>query len=82
MFQRPHFQTLAKRLEEPRAVIQVLAGPRQVGKTTLAGQLLAASSVPSHSVSADGMANANTAWLEQQWETARVKCRQSGAPTC
>lgn len=80
MFQRPHFQTLAKRLEEPRAVIQVLAGPRQVGKTTLVGQLLEASSVPSHSVSADGITNANTAWLEQQWETARVKCRQSGAP--
>jgi len=79
MFQRFHFQTLAKRLIEPRSVIQVLAGPRQVGKTTLVGQVLASSSVQNHSISADGLANANTAWLEQQWETARVQCRQSGA---
>jgi len=79
MFQRTHFQILEKRLKEPRAVIQVLAGARQVGKTTLVGQLLAASSMPSHSVSADGVANANTVWLEQQWEIARVKYRQSGA---
>jgi uncharacterized protein len=79
MFQRPHFQLLAKRLNEPRKVIQVLAGPRQVGKTTLVSQLLSASNTPSHSVSADGTANANTAWLDQQWETARIKQRQSGA---
>ena len=39
MFQRPHFQVLATRLQEPRNVIQVLAGPRQVGKTTLAKEL-------------------------------------------
>ncbi len=79
MFQRPHFQALSKRLDEPRGVIQVLSGPRQVGKTTLVGQLLSASHTPSHSVSADGAANVGTAWLEQQWETARLKCRQSGA---
>ena len=40
MFQRIHFQTLTKRLAEPRLFIQVLVGPRQVGKTTLVGQLL------------------------------------------
>lgn len=79
MFQRIHFQTLEKRLKEPRTVIQVLAGPRQVGKTTLVGQGLSAISIPSHSVSADGVANAGTVWLEQQWETARIKYRQSGA---
>ncbi len=33
----------------------------------------------SHSVSADGIANANAAWLDQQWETTRLKYRQSGA---
>ncbi len=79
MFQRSHFQSLVKRLKEPRLVIQVLAGPRQVGKTTLVGQLISASHTPNHSVSADGTANANTAWLDQQWETARIKYRQSGA---
>ena len=79
MFQRIHFQLLTKRLKEPRAFIQVLVGPRQVGKTTLAGQLLGASDSPNYGVSADGIFNANAAWLEQQWETARIKWRQSGA---
>lgn len=59
--------------------MQVLAGPRQVGKTTLVGQLLAAIDVPNHSISADGVANASATWLDQQWETARLKYRQSGA---
>jgi hypothetical protein len=79
MFPRPHLQTLTKRLEEPRYLIQVLVGPRQVGKTTLVGQLLNAGNTPSHSISADGAANANAVWLDQQWEIARIKCRQSGA---
>jgi predicted AAA+ superfamily ATPase len=79
MFQRAHFQVLEKRLSEPRAVIQVLAGPRQVGKTTLVGQLLSARTIPHHSISADGTANAGAAWLEQQWETARIKWKLSGA---
>jgi predicted AAA+ superfamily ATPase len=79
MLQRSYFQSLAKRLDEPRVVIQVLAGPRQVGKTTLVGQLLSATSIQSHSVSADGTPNVGSTWLEQQWEIARIKCRQSGA---
>ncbi|MDZ7881003.1 MAG: DUF4143 domain-containing protein [Saprospiraceae bacterium] len=79
MFQRPHFQLLTNRLSEPRAFIQVLAGPRQVGKTTLALQLLTQSDFPSHDVSADGVVNAHAAWLDQQWEIARLKWRQSGA---
>lgn len=79
MFQRPYFQLLTERLNEPRAFIQVLAGPRQVGKTTLAAQLLSANSLPSYAISADDAANAGTAWLHQQWETARFKWRQSGA---
>jgi predicted AAA+ superfamily ATPase len=38
MRKRPMFQELIKRLGEPRKFIQVLLGPRQVGKTTLAMQ--------------------------------------------
>ncbi len=79
MFQRLQFQMLQKRLAEPRAFMQVLAGPRQVGKTTLVEQLLAADSQPSYFISADSVPNSNTVWLEQQWETARLKYRQSGA---
>ena len=79
MFQRPHFQILKKRLNEPRSFIQVLAGPRQVGKTTLVGQILENFEVPSHVVSADDTSEYGAAWLDQQWEVARQKLRQSGA---
>lgn len=41
MYQRPIATTLLARLREVPRLIQILAGPRQVGKTTLIGQLLA-----------------------------------------
>lgn len=66
-------------MSEPRRFIQVLIGPRQVGKTTLVTQLLETSKVPSQFVSADAVAASNVAWLEQQWETARLKMAQDGA---
>jgi predicted AAA+ superfamily ATPase len=34
-YKRPQFETLTKRLREPRRFIQIVFGPRQVGKTTL-----------------------------------------------
>lgn len=77
--QRPQYQILNRRIREPRTSIQVLVGPRQVGKTTLVDQLLKLSSLPSYSVSADNTANVGSSWLEQQWETARIKFKQSGA---
>jgi uncharacterized protein len=79
MFQRIHFQSLTKRLEEPRAFMQVLVGPRQVGKTTLVSQLLVAANTPHYFISADDVPNSNSTWLDQQWEIARQRFRQSGA---
>ena len=40
MFKRTLYQALQNRLQEARRFIQVLAGPRQTGKTTLARQVL------------------------------------------
>lgn len=59
MFKRPLFQHLLDRLNEPRRFIQVLAGPRQVGKTTLAQQIVEVLPVPSHYASADAPALQN-----------------------
>ena len=39
-FTRPIYQTLHGRILEARRFLQVLVGPRQTGKTTLARQLL------------------------------------------
>jgi predicted AAA+ superfamily ATPase len=79
MFERPHLQPIIKRIREPRRFIQVLIGPRQVGKTTLINQLLEKCKIPNHFASADAVAASNIAWLEQQWETARLKMKQEKA---
>lgn len=78
MFQRAHLQTLIKRLEEPRRFIQVVLGPRQVGKSTMVQQMLTKMNLPFHSVSADGVMASNAVWLTEQWEVARVKKQASG----
>ena len=69
------YTQLLSRLREPRRFIQVLAGPRQVGKTTLARQVMEASGLPAHYASADEPTLRDQAWLEQQWDLARIKAR-------
>lgn len=71
MYQRPHFQKVIKRIEGPRYFMQVLAGPRQVGKSTLAHQVREAISFPSHYASTDGYALLGSEWIEHQWNIAR-----------
>ncbi len=79
MFKRAVFFDLQRRMAEARQFIQVLAGPRQTGKTTAARQLMDALEIPSHYASADQPTLNDTIWLEQQWETARLRCRTDGA---
>jgi len=79
MFERPHLQQLINTIQEPRKFIQVILGPRQVGKTTLVSQLVHKYPYESVLISADAVGSSNTFWLEQQWETARIKLKQSGA---
>jgi len=81
MFERPHIQGLITRLREPRNFIQVIMGPRQVGKSTLTSQLLARLDIPHLFVSADAITTSGEVWLEQQWQTARLKWKSSGADT-
>ncbi len=62
---------------EKRRFMQVLAGPRQVGKTTLVRQVMAASRLPAHYASADEPVLRDRTWLEQQWDVARLKAGES-----
>lgn len=71
MKKRLVFAKLMERLREPRKFIQVLLGPRQVGKTTLALQAAKDLEKPSHYISADLATLQNEAWIRQQWEVAR-----------
>ena len=78
MFKRSILITILKRLREPRRFIQVLAGPRQVGKTTLVQQAMAELTMPCHYASADDAATGSAIWLEQQWDIGRLRARQDG----
>ena len=79
MFERPYLKSVKARIEEPRKFIQVILGPRQVGKTTMVNQLLPQLSIPNIYESADAIAATNSAWLMQVWETARLRMKASGS---
>lgn len=75
-FTRPQLDTLIGRLEEPRRHIQVVSGPRQVGKTTLARQALDRIDLPHQYASADQPSLRGIDWIEQQWTEARLLARE------
>lgn len=77
-FRRLAFGTVLARVREARRFIQVLAGPRQAGKTTVARQVLDEVDVPAHYASADEPALRDGAWIEAQWEIGRLRARASG----
>lgn len=71
-FQRPQSVVLAARLAEPRRFIQVVAGPRQVGKSTLVQQVTQGLAMPVRQASADEPTLRGAEWIAQQWEAARL----------
>ena len=71
-FRRPQSAVLAARLAEPRRFIQVVAGPRQVGKSTLVQQVTDALTLPVRQASADEPTLRGADWIAQQWEAARL----------
>lgn len=72
IYQRPQAAVLAARLAEPRRFIQVVAGPRQVGKSTLVQQVTGELDVPVRHASADEPTLRGMEWIAQQWEAARL----------
>jgi hypothetical protein len=79
-YQRPQAATLAERLAEPRRHLQVVAGPRQVGKTTLVQQVVDAAGLPARSASADEPTLRGPEWIAQQWQAARLLAAEAGKP--
>ena len=61
MIRRNQLEIVKSRMNETRKFIQVLMGPRQVGKTTMMKQLTEEVETETISVSADGVINSN--WL-------------------
>src|SRR5687767_6836790 len=77
-FLRQQAKTLAARLGEPRRFLQVVAGARQVGKTTLVGQVLERLDSTNVFVSADEPTLGDAPWLAAQWERARIAAASAG----
>lgn len=69
--------TLSKHLGRGPNLLQVVTGPRQVGKTTAVRQVVKAWKGPSHYASADLPAPPDASWVETQWEVARLEARRS-----
>ena len=71
MYKRRHFTELKNRLFEKRNKIQVLSGPRQVGKSTLVKQVLKEIDLPYLFVTADDVSPDNNGWISETWNSAR-----------
>lgn len=69
---RKQFNTLKERILEPRMFMQVLAGPRQVGKSTLVGQVLERINIAHTMEVADGVDPKDSDWIHRVWEAART----------
>ena len=71
MYKRSEYQTIRKRLEEPRRFIQVVMGPRQVGKSTVVKQVLQDIDLPFLLFSADNVPASNSGWVSNCWAAVR-----------
>ena len=71
-FERIQAKQLLSRLNETPRFIQIVAGPRQVGKTTLVKQVLTHFPDRSLYVSADLPVAPTAQWIEQQWQRAML----------
>lgn len=69
-YERPFVTQLEKRLSGEQPLIQVLVGPRQVGKTTGMRQLLARYQGNNHYANADDLLVTDRTWLLEQWQKA------------
>lgn len=71
MYVREQYSVLKQRIEEPRRVVQVIAGPRQVGKSTLVKQVLQDINIPYTHENADAISADDSHWIGSLWNTIR-----------
>ena len=79
IYKLPSLTSLLRRLKEPRRFIQIILGPRQVGKTTLIRQAETTGLKPFVYVSADEAAPRDPAWIDTHWQRARLNARHGKA---
>jgi hypothetical protein len=79
MYKRQMTETISRRLSEKRRFIQVVLGPRQVGKTTAMQQVLNEVKVSNHYAAADLPAPPDINWISRQWDIARLKAGEGAS---
>ncbi|MBR6346682.1 MAG: ATP-binding protein [Bacteroidales bacterium] len=80
MYKRAQYDILAKRLAEKRRFIQVIMGPRQVGKSTLMKQVVKNQDIPYLFYTADAVPVTNFEWISDCWNAARTKMKVENLP--
>ena len=78
MYKLKVVDVILQRFNEPRKRIAVVAGPRQVGKTTSVKQALAEYRGGFYYKLADGLGISPLDWLTAEWNAARVKAKAEG----
>lgn len=73
MYKRSIYHTIIKRLEEHRMFIQVVMGPRQIGKSTVVKQVLDDLGKPYLLYSADTIPSTSPKWISECWANARLQ---------
>lgn len=75
MYKRSIYHTIIKRMEEHRMFIQVVMGPRQIGKSTIVKQVLDDLGKPYLLYSADTIPSTSPKWISECWANARLQMR-------
>lgn len=78
MYELPVVAKIFNRLSESRLRLQVVAGPRQVGKTTAVKQALKHYGKPFSYRLAEGIGISPLSWLESEWQDARLRAQENG----
>jgi hypothetical protein len=80
IYQRPLQTALLSILSRSTPVINVLIGPRQVGKTTIARQIEQVIGIPTIYATADSPVPQDSTWIETHWRRAVSEGTATGAP--
>lgn len=78
MYKLKVVDVILQRFHEPRKRIQMVAGPRQVGKTTSVEQALSEYRGGYTYKLAEGLGLSPIDWLIAEWNAARVKAKSEG----
>lgn len=80
MFKRQQATILKSRIDEPRRFIQVIAGARQVGKSTIVKQVTSELTIPFLLTTAEETSDKNPSWISYVWRQARQAMRYNNYP--